>query len=322
MEGSFDDCQDIVKELFADKDFKEKYQVGAINSINWARILVQITYYFYSFFQVQAELGSNAKIQFSVPSGNFGDVLAGFYAKKMGLPIHRLIVATNENDILDRFFKTGTYDKKIHSKEDPVKQTYSPAMDILISSNFERLLWYLVKEDSTECSAEGASLKIKEYMNTLKTQGGFSVSNSILQRARSLFTSHRVDDATTKECISRYFHQKVNPVILDPHTAVGIEAAEHVLLRDNVTDVVQTICLATASPGKFPEIVLSAINESPCVKKGSDFVPITEADFSPKALLKLNGLPQRMTVVKTNGEKEKCLELVRHVVAQTLVQSA
>jgi threonine synthase len=207
--------------LFSDKDFKEKYQLGAVNSINWARILAQTTYYFYSFFQVQKQVGKDSKVQYSVPSGNFGDALAGFYAKQMGLPIHRFIVATNENDILNRFFKTGVYDKQLTKEMDPVKQTLSPAMDILISSNFERLLWYLVQSGSLENNYSkndypSASAKINEYMTVLKNTGGFSVSDQVLERAKSLFVSHRVTDKETKGCINRYFHDKSFSMVIDP----------------------------------------------------------------------------------------------------------
>ena len=144
VKGTFDDCQDIVKLIFGDKEFNDKYHVGAVNSINWARILAQQTYYFYSFFQLQKQV--QGKVRFVVPSGNFGDILAGYYAYKMGLPADKLIIATNENDILDRFMKSGEYAKQ---QEVGVKATYSPAMDILISSNFERLLWYLIRDNVT-----------------------------------------------------------------------------------------------------------------------------------------------------------------------------
>ena len=132
VNGTFDDCQDIVKLVFGDKEFNDKYHVGAVNSINWARILAQQTYYFYSYFQLQKQAKTTNKVRFVVPSGNFGDILAGYYAYRMGLPVDKLIIATNENDILDRFIKSGEYAKE---QEVGVKATYSPAMDILISSN-------------------------------------------------------------------------------------------------------------------------------------------------------------------------------------------
>jgi threonine synthase len=174
-----------------------------------------------------------AKIQYSVPSGNFGDMLAGFYARQMGLPIHNFIIATNENDVLDRFLKTGRYDRQVKTDGvDPVKQTLSPAMDILISSNFERLLWHLSmdsnkvinKPSSKEISK--ACFTLKDYFDQLQGKNGFIVPDSVLNHARSLFSSYRVDDAQTSDAIKRYYHhqfvQDYSGYILDPHTAVGV----------------------------------------------------------------------------------------------------
>jgi threonine synthase len=338
IEGSFDDCQDIVKELFSDKEFKEKYKLGAINSINWARILAQTTYYFYSFFSVLKQMNvpgdvasylSLQKIQFSVPSGNFGDVLAGFFAKQMGLPIHHFIVATNENDILDRFLKTGSYQKQFKTDSvDPVKQTLSPAMDILISSNFERLLWYLVANGQTipntpsDNEASHSCDIISQYMIDLREKGGFTVDASVLNLAKSLFSSDRVDDATTSAAIKRYYHNQFNDndakgYILDPHTAVGVVAAE-IFLKSSQNSI-QTVCLSTASPGKFPDAVLNAINLNPpdlSVQMG--FKPVVYKDIAPRALVALDGLPQRMTLVRSGGKYEKALDGVRMTVVETL----
>jgi threonine synthase len=344
LEGSFDDCQDIVKSLFGDAAFKEEYQLGAINSINWARILAQTTYYFYSFFSVMKQNGipldassyqSLQQIQYSVPSGNFGDVLAGFFAKQMGLPVHRFIVATNENDILDRFLKTGRYDKQESSNnQDPVKQTYSPAMDILISSNFERLLWYLVQSpdgrsiynQSDKPDAIRASATIKQFMDDLKSKGGFSVPASVLELARSMFDSHRVTDQETKDCITRYYHNQFTPqqeslvYVLDPHTAVGVVAAEELLQKGEKNNgIVHTVCLSTASPGKFPDVVLSAINDNaPLEAIHQGFRKLEYADIAPQALVHLDGKPQRMTHIKTRGEKKRGLDSVRTAIVETL----
>lgn len=184
-----------------------------MNSINWARILAQITYYFYSYFSLLRRTNARpgeVKVQFVTPTGNFGDVLAGYFAKKMGLPIAKLVVATNENDILDRFFRTGRYEKKsVHGPEaqgeafsgndQGVKETLSPAMDILVSSNFERLLWYLARECETpetpesERSAEAGRL-LKDWMNGMKTRGGIVVSKNVLEVAQRDFASFRVSD--------------------------------------------------------------------------------------------------------------------------------
>ena len=329
--------------MFGDASFKERYQLGAINSINWARFLAQTSYYFYSFFSVLKQQGAPAdvssylglaKIQFSVPSGNFGDVLAGFFAKQMGLPVDHFIVATNENDILDRFLKSGRYDKQ-EKKDgiDPVKQTLSPAMDILISSNFERLLWYICQDEqdgiplsTTQEQAQSACQVINGYFNDLKQKNGFQVSEKALQKARSLFSSHRVNDAETSDAIKRYYHHQYKNTqdepsryVLDPHTAVGVVAAE-VILEKAVTRGVHTVILSTASPGKFPDAVLNSINVHPpseSIQQG--FQPIKYADIAPQALVDLEGLPQRMTLIKTDGGKyEKALQRVRQTVVATL----
>ena len=204
-----------MKSIFSDETFNKKYHLGAVNSINWARILAQITYYFHSYFSLLRQTGSTAstaKVQFVVPTGNFGDVLAGYYAKKMGLPINKLVVATNANDILDRFFRTGRYEKKpvygaeaeggeefdgVKAHEEGAKETLSPAMDILVSSNFERLLWYLAREQE-DGSVEERSAKaggvLKGWMDGVKSKGGIAVSKEILQAAQRDFTSYRVSD--------------------------------------------------------------------------------------------------------------------------------
>merc|ERR1719203_1713029 len=161
VEGTFDDCQDIVKDLFGDLDFKKQYGPGAVNSINWARIMFQITYYFYTYFRLFPEC--DGTLSFSVPTGNFGDILAGYYAKRMGLPVKHLVVATNSNDILHRFFQSGTYEKH------PVQATVSPSMDIGISSNFERYLFYLMGSDAD---------RLAKAMSGFKTTGKLNVSKA------------------------------------------------------------------------------------------------------------------------------------------------
>ncbi|KAI8925180.1 tryptophan synthase beta subunit-like PLP-dependent enzyme [Entophlyctis helioformis] len=302
---------DMVKALFGDEEFRSRYSLAAINSINWARILAQTTYYFYAYYA----RARATRVQFSVPTGNFGDVLAGFYARAMGLPVHRFVVATNENDILHRFLQTGRYTKPEDTKAgvDPVKQTLSPAMDILVSSNFERLLWYLVGvslSPSFNAAADPLSgdnlrsLTVKSYMDQVKTAGGFSVPPSVLAAARSIFASDRVDDASVAAAIQRYYHVPFQagqtPYVLDPHTAVGVVAAERLLKSSGDNPPVQTVCLGTASPGKFPEAVLSAINESvPEASKARGFQPVVFGDIAPRALVELDGLPQRCVLVRT-----------------------
>lgn len=330
VEGTFDDCQETVKALFSDPEFKSKYQLGAINSINWARILAQTVYYFYSYFnllkKLNAELKADSKIenlpkiQFCVPSGNFGDILAGYYAVRMGLPADRLVIATNENDILYRFMQNGSYEKKkVGPNEPEVKQTLSPAMDILISSNFERLLWYLARGDgrveSASANAESevkASNYINEWMQELKTKGGFTTPASVLENARTLFDSFNVTDEKTSETIGRYFHAKSGSYVLDPHTAVGVTAAEQMQKKNPIP----TICLSTAHPGKFPEAVLPAIND---FKEKINPKNVEYEDFAPTALVNLLGRPKRCTDVKTEGgNKEVAKKMIRLVIEETM----
>ena len=247
----------------------------------------------------------------SVPTGNFGDILAGFYSKQMGLPISNLIIATNENDILHRFLKTGSYEKmkrldsaiqdsnvNSHPKFEDVKQTLSPAMDILISSNFERFLFHLLVQ--VHGSHTEASQILNHYMTDLKTIGGFSVAPEVLDMARAHFSSYRASDHDTMDAIRRYYHDGQERYVLDPHTAVGVVAAENLC---NHNHTVQTIVLGTASPGKFPDAVLSAINGGESLK-----APLQYEDFAPRALVELDGLPKRCIEIKTGGDFKKAVQ--------------
>ncbi|RMD44961.1 hypothetical protein DV735_g162, partial [Chaetothyriales sp. CBS 134920] len=234
--GTFDNCQDYVKQLFADPEANRQHRLGAVNSINWARILAQITYYFTSYFQLLRSKPGLDKVKYVVPTGNFGDILAGYYAKQMGLPISRLVIATNENDILHRFWQTGTYSKQSNAeqKQDDggVRETHSPAMDILVSSNFERLLWHLSFEHETdlhpdqpaETRIRNAGAKISHWFQQLKTTGSFTVEPEILAKARALFTTYRVSDEETIDQIrSAYRGESIENkgYVLDPHSAIG-----------------------------------------------------------------------------------------------------
>ena len=194
--------QDIVKALFSDKAFNAKHHLGAINSINWARILAQTVYYFLAYFSLCRGLPSSATplIQFVVPTGNFGDILAGYYAKRMGLPMQSLAIATNANDILARFWKTGKYEKVESGPSDGrqivgggVKETLSPAMDILVSSNFERLLWYLAFEMAGN-NGQIACETLSGWMGKVKNDGRVEVPIAILEAARRDFVAERVSD--------------------------------------------------------------------------------------------------------------------------------
>jgi threonine synthase len=238
VEGSFDDCQAIVKDMFADVALRTAWNLSTVNSINLLRILAQIVYYFY------AASRADDVASFVVPTGNFGDVYAGYAAMKCGLPIAKLVVASNSNDILTRFFATG------HMKPEGVCGTLSPSMDIQISSNFERLLFDLIGQDSGH---------LCELMGALKTKDGFAVSPQQHQQALRIFASGRADDAETLEQIGGTY--AAAGYVLDPHTAVGVKVA-HKLSAELSAPV---ICLATAHPAKFPETVHRAIGVTPAV---------------------------------------------------------
>ena len=240
----------------------------------------------------------------------------------MGLPIDQLIIATNENDILYRFLQTGYYEKvKTGSGFEDVKQTLSPAMDILISSNFERLLYHLLSRIHN--SHLKASDVIIQYMNDLKSNGKFKASIELLNSVSSYFVAYRATDEETVEAIRRYYYQSfVNSsgqhgYILDPHTAVGVVAAENNLKNSEIRT--HTIVLGTASPGKFPDAIISAINDNPPEEIGSlGFKPVVFEDFAPEILVNLKGLPKRCIQIRTNGEFGKAIGQVRMVIQQLL----
>lgn len=299
--GTFDNCQDIVKAIFGDKEFNSRHNVGAVNSINWARILAQITYYFYSYFQ--ATDGKEGKIKFVVPSGNFGDILAGYFAKKMGLPVEKLVIATNENDILDRFLKSGTYERS-----DSVSVTLSPAMDILISSNFERLLWFLARETL----GSGDDLKAGEIVNSwfqqLKNEGKFQVGQAVIDAALKDFGSERVSNEETTATIKQMYQESKNPknYILDPHTAVGVCAAKRIIAQDN-DKAINYITLSTAHPAKFAD----AVNEALSSFEGYSF----NNDVLPEELRKLSTLEKRLKFIE-----EADVELVKQAIDEELAK--
>ena len=238
VKGTFDDCQSIVKGLFADKDLVRDVNLSGVNSINWARILVQIVYYFSAFYQMKDLSGG--KVSFSVPTGNFGDAYAGYLAKKMGLPINKIIVATNENDILDRVFKTGIY------KSNSVSKTLSPSMDIQVASNFERLLFDLLNNDPD---------KVGKLMNNLSNRGSCKVDKKIISKISNDFCSGAVTDKDTVATISQFFNEK--EITLCPHSAIGVRVAQDFVNRGETV-----ISLGTAHPAKFKETVESALGMS------------------------------------------------------------
>ena len=230
IEGSFDDCQKIVKEMFNDNDFREKINMSGVNSINWARIICQIVYYFYAAFKV-----GKKNISFSVPTGNFGDIYAGYMAKKMGLPIDKLIVATNENNILQRVINLGEY------RPSSVKPSLTPSMDIQISSNFERLLYDISNHDDK---------RVLSLMSKLKLEGSFKLSKKEVENIKKDFSAAKVSDNETLEIIKE-FENKYN-FILDPHTATAIGASNKI--KSNY----ETIIVGTAHPYKFLETIKKA----------------------------------------------------------------
>ena len=238
VQGTFDDCQDLVKGMFSDAPFRRQLRLSAVNSINWARIIAQVPYY------AAAALGLGAPdrdIAFSVPSGNFGNMLAAWVARRMGLPITRLIVASNRNDILARFFDAN--DMSIR----PVEPTLAPSMDIQISSNFERLLFEQLNRDPR---ATG------ETMQRFRQTGRMEIPAAVWQTTRELFRGFRLDDPGTEAEIVHWF--RASNYIADPHTAIGLAAAR--TLRDPATPVV---AIATANPAKFPEAVERATGTRP-----------------------------------------------------------
>ena len=239
VQGNFDDCQSIVKAAFADQSFLSKEsQLVAVNSINWARIMMQIVYYFSAALKVGAP---EQAVSFSVPTGNFGDIYAGFLAKRIGLPIKQLVVATNSNDILHRFINDNEYSTT------GLSHTLSPSMDILVSSNFERYLFDLFDRDSDT---------LIDFMSKLG-QEPQQVSDEKWQQMRKSFSSARVDDAVTSETIEKVFNDTGK--LVDPHTAVGIRAA-----RDcNADPATPMITLSTAHPAKFSDAINKAGLETP-----------------------------------------------------------
>ena len=239
IQGTFDDCQDLVKAMFRDRKFREGMSLSAVNSINWARIMAQIVYYFSSAVALGAP---ETKIAYSVPTGNFGDIFAGYAAKKMGLPINKLIVGTNSNDILERFFDSGDMSSRA------VVPTLSPAMDIQVSSNFERLLFDLAGNDPNV---------VNTAMSSFRDLGQMKYPPEILSLAQEIFYAASVDDEETLRVIESIWEDF--DILIDPHTATAISAGKKASLESEVEMVV----LSTAHPSKFPDAVIRATGKKP-----------------------------------------------------------
>ena len=245
IEGNFDDCQNLVKSMFSDKEFSNSINMSGVNSINWARIIAQAVYYFYTYFLLKNE----KPINFSVPTGNFGDVYAGYLSKKMGLPINKLIVATNINDILHRAISNGKYETET------VHETISPSMDIQIASNFERLIYDLNQQDDKET---------KNVMSEIKKNGKYIISKEKLKKIKHFFLSASMNEIEVLNIIKEIY--KKYKIILDPHSAIGFGVLNKVKLEGN------TVVLATAHPCKFPDAIDKSINVKPSLPQKLKYI--------------------------------------------------
>ncbi len=251
IEGNFDDCQNLVKAMFNDEKFSSDINMSGVNSINWARIIAQSVYYFFAYFKI----GNGQRLSFSVPTGNFGDIYAGYLAKKLGLPIDKLIVATNKNDILHRAISGGDYTQK------EVKETNTPSMDIQIASNFERLLY-----DVKQCNSD----LTKDIMSKIKNNT-YKIDSSDLNEIKKNFTSEMLDENETIEMINS-IHEE-HQLVVDPHTAVGIGAAKKLGLEKNC------VVLSTAHPCKFPKAIEDAISKTEKLPDSFKYVYNKEEKF-------------------------------------------
>ena len=272
IDGSFDDCQSLLKEVFRDVSFKEDLKLGAVNSVNWARVLAQTVYY----FSIYIQLGMPRAFQVAVPTGNFGNIFSAYVAKQMGLPIEKLILATNQNDILHRFFETGLY------RRDEVFFTSSPAMDIQVASNFERYLFYVYRSRLD---------KFKNFINSFESSGSAKIDLSDLPPKNDGFVTSSVSDMETMERI-RLTYERTG-YILDPHTAVGLDAG----LRKRNNEI-PLVTLATAHPAKFPLLLEEAL---------------PEAQVSHPIIDSLEGLPTRKSHIKNDSSALKeFIEAIGH----------
>jgi threonine synthase len=264
VDGTFDDCQNILKALFNDLAFRDRMRLAGVNSINWARLVAQIVYYFTSAVALGAP---DRNVSFTVPTGNFGDIFAGYAAQSMGLPIERLVIATNVNDILVRTLETGTYEP--HG----VVATRSPSMDIQVSSNFERLLFELADRDPQ---------RLVSQMEGLRIDGHFSLDGDELALMRQFFGAARVTEEETLAEIRRL--EAATGYVADPHTAVGTAAARRIAREPDVP----MITLATAHPAKFPDAIVKAIGRAPAV---------------PDSVARQAALPERINRVPADAKK-------------------
>jgi len=263
LASNFDECQKFVKSMFADKDFSSLIHMSGVNSINWLRIAVQIVYYFFSYFKITEK---DEKINFSVPTGNFGNIYAGYIAKMMGLPINKLVIATNSNDILKRTVNTGIY------KPLKVEHTVSPSMDIQIASNFERLIF-------DACSYN--SNRMLKLMDDLNLRGEFKLEKEELRKIRESFCSESLSEGETKSVIKEVY--KNQGMLIDPHTAVAIGVINKISLEGN------TAILATAHPSKFSDVVMKETGIKPNLPENLKNILVEKEKYEklPKDLKKI-----------------------------------
>ena len=251
IKGNFDDCQKLVKEMFVDISFTKKINMSGVNSINWGRIVAQTTYYFYVYSKF---VKNKNELIFSVPTGNFGDIYAGYVAKKMGLPIHKLIVATNQNNILERCLNTGEY------KPEKVNVSLSPSMDIQVSSNFERVLYDYYKKDEK---------KINKLMKDLKDKGQFKIEDNILKNIRKDFDATSCSDDETCQIIKDFYNS--NKIVIDPHTATALKISDNQNYKNK-----ELFILETAHHCKFPNAIKKALDINTKLPDFINFADIEE----------------------------------------------
>lgn len=283
IEGNFDDAQKAVKEIFTDAEFGKDLQdkgfiLSSANSINWGRLLPQIVYYFSAYFDAvkQNAVKFGDKVNFVVPTGNFGDILAGYYAKQMGLPVHKLICASNSNAVLTDFLDSGTY-----SKNREFVKTISPSMDILVSSNLERLLY-----DVTGLKGD----QVATYMDELQKKGCYTIARHEYKNIRDTFVGYKVTEAETLDRIQLFY--AVNNYLLDPHTAVAVEAANK-YRNEYPDDGCFNIVLSTASPYKFSQDVLGAVAKDYQNANVAECMAVLQEKTRTQAPKQLLGLEER-----------------------------
>ncbi|MBP2653687.1 MAG: threonine synthase [Firmicutes bacterium] len=302
VRGNFDDAQTGVKNIFNDSDYRADleangFKLSSANSINWGRLLPQIVYYFSSYADLVkgGHIMAGQKVNFVVPTGNFGNILAGYYAKLMGLPVNKLICAANNNNVLTDFLRTGIY-----NRERDFYKTLSPSMDILISSNLERLL-YLV--------SDGDAAKVAGWMRELTNRGCYQVDEECLKAIQETFWSDWASDAATVDAISNVF--KEYRYVMDPHTAVAWRVYEN--YRQTTGDATPTVVVSTASPFKFSASVLTAIAGPEAAGGKNDFAVLRElsAVTGWQVPLALAGLERKAIRHSLVGNKEEMLEIVK-----------